>query len=121
MSQLALFPDEEAPVAPIPFDPFVAITGGEVLHVGPVEVIGKHEWCVVIYHDAVWDRRSLFYAWRRAVDVQPNLGDWRHHRDWPSYDHNRYDGGCPLSLRVLWDREADARRAFGVDDGERLP
>ena len=102
MSQLSLFSEAETPVPAIPFGPFAAITNGAVLHVGPAELIGKHEWCVVIYHDVTWDRRSLIYAWRRAVDVQPNLGEWRHQRDWPSYDNNRHDGGCPLSLRVLW-------------------
>lgn len=116
MEQLALFA-VETPASCVSFAPFRLIAGGEVLHVGPVERIGKHDWCYLIYHDEIWDRPTGLYAWRRPSEFPPGDDEWRRDRDWPTYDSNHYSHGCPLSLRVLWQREAAARLAFGVDDG----
>lgn len=118
MAQLSLFADDRGADAPLSLAPFQGLADGEVLHVGPPELIRKHEWCHVIYRNASWDRVSNFFAWRRPDPSLTDGGEWRHEREWPTYDWDRQDHGCPLSLRVLWQREAAARRAFGLDDGE---
>jgi hypothetical protein len=116
--QLSLFADDIGADAPLSLVPFQRIAEGDVLHVGPPELIGKHEWCHVIYRNSSWDRVSNFYAWRRPEPSRRDGGEWRHERDWPTYDSNRQDYGCPLSLRVLWQREVEARRLFGLADSD---
>ena len=75
MEQLALFA-VETPASSVSFAPFRLIAGGEVLHVGPVERIGKHDWCYLIYHDEIWDRPTGLYAWRRPSEFPPGDDEW---------------------------------------------
>lgn len=103
-------PDVVPPVAAEAAPEVAHLFDGPVLHTGPVERIGKHDWIVVIYHHDRWEKASLYYAWRAAEG-----GEWRHGRDWPRYDGDRSDDGLPLSLRVLWMREAEARARL-LDD-----
>ncbi|MCY1247329.1 hypothetical protein D9M72_606480 [compost metagenome] len=80
--------------------------------------IGRHQWAAVIW------RRSEggvveSYVWRPVAfgqDGNRDLG-WQREEHWPSYDHNRWDAGWPLTLRQLWMRCAEARRRHGIGGG----
>ena len=103
--QASLFGTHQLPPLPGEASPKVAhLFDGPILHIGPVERIGKHDWVFVIYHNDGWGRGSYDYAWRKA-----DSDDWHRPRDWPGYDNCRSDNGLPLSVRVLWKRAAPER------------
>lgn len=82
----------------------------EALYISPPMVIGKHEWCCVVYRHSQYGP-CTDYHWRRLYpqccmkDLPPDR--WRSHKDWPRYDHNDTYDGLPRRLEKLYLRHRE--------------
>lgn len=86
----------------------------EVLFATPTEVVGKHEWRCIVYHDPlvlspVRTKEGLqFQAGTMSLTDwewrNPGETTWRGSKDWRTYDDHRGDDGLPKSLKKIWDK-----------------
>ena len=88
------------------------------IYATPVQRIGKHEWCTVVYAHPLYVA-CTDQVWRR---VDANAGTFKRSRDWPTYDSNRGHGGMPVTLAKLYaQHEGDIQRALADVRELRLP
>lgn len=89
------------------------------LYISPPMIIGKHEWCCVVYRHAKYGACTE-YHWRKlypqswAQGLPPDR--WRSQENWPRHDTNDTYGGLPRSLQKLYLRhrqEIEAALARG--------
>jgi hypothetical protein len=80
----------------------------QAVYISPPMLIGKTEWCLVVYQHVSY-RLCTDYHWRRS-----NHDDWMPSKKWPSYDGNDTHDGLPRTLLKLWKREALALKKHGL-------
>jgi hypothetical protein len=74
------------------------------LYISPPMLIGKHEWCCVVYrHDEYG--ACTDYHWRKIIPAswQATFGPerWASEESWPRYDTNDTYGGLPRRLKKI--------------------
>jgi hypothetical protein len=89
------------------------------LYISPPIVIGKHEWCCVVYRHSEYGA-CTDYHWRKVIPPswKATFGPerWSPQKDWPHYDTNDTHGGLPRRLEKLYLRhraEIEAALARG--------
>lgn len=90
-----------------------------VFYESPPMLIGhtyRFEWRVIVTESS-WKpgTRVTAYQWR-----PPGRSQWRHSREWPSYDFNHTYYGLPRGLRKLWERyQSQIELALGKEPVQR--
>ena len=78
------------------------------LYETPAFTIGKHQWRCIVKHYPHLRANCTNYEFRRTGDSA-----WRKDREWPSYNSDKWDNGCPAGLMRLYERhEAEIKAAI---------
>jgi hypothetical protein len=82
----------------------------QALYISPPMVIGKHEWCCVVYRHSQYGA-CTDHHWRRLYPQSWAQGlpreRWRSQEHWPHYDTNDTYNGLPRRLQTLYLRHRE--------------